>query len=249
MYIISKYKDYYDGAVGMGIDKSIVYERTFQSMLTPDHIKEKLQEEKNWRVGFTHQYGYNRIPKGKYNTYLVVIGFCGKLYPAIRTEAHDEKYEYPYYNEVHDIIYDVDQIKAFLDSQESNSDRYFKKSKTDVQQFEDYLNRIKNVDPLEIHREFNSPIFAYGYPPVQQDWEFRKDYNVEKSHGFFINPMLKDYKFAKVFDPYTAFQEIQMFISGVLPVGDDVDAFPYTEKQKVAQHGMDKWSFRKPPEK
>jgi hypothetical protein len=40
-----------------------------------------------------------------------------------------------------------------------------------------------------------------------------------------------------------------MFISGVLPFGDNVDQLPYTEKQKVAQHGMDKWSFRKEPHK
>jgi len=245
MYIISKYRDYYDGAVGMGIDKTIVYERKLISMPIPNHIKEKISERDMWRSLFTHTYGYGQIPKGKYNTYLIVIGFCGKLYPAIKTEKHvDKPMCYPS-NSIWNIMYGVDEIKTFLDKHQEKN-KYFRNDKTDTQHFEDYLNRIKNVDVLEIHREFNSPIFAWGNPPVNE-----LSHGFERDHGddFYINPILKDYSFAKVFDPYTAFQEIQMFISGVLPVGDDVEQPPATEKQKVGQHGMDKWSFRKPPEK
>ena len=90
MYIISKFRDYYDGAVGTGIDKTIVYERKFISMPIPNHIKEQIQERDAWRGLFTHTYGYTQLPKGKYNTYLIVIGFCGKLYPAIKTERHND---------------------------------------------------------------------------------------------------------------------------------------------------------------
>jgi hypothetical protein len=242
MYIISKYRDYYDGAVGMGIDKTIVYDRHFKSMPIPTHIKEKLREKEYWYSWFTHQH-HSQIPKGKYNTYLIVIGFCGKLYPAIKTQKHI--YRNYSYDSVYDIMYDVDEIKAFMDKHQRKT-KYFRDSKTDAQYFEEYLDKIKGVDVLEIHREFNSPIFAWGYPPVEiPSHGFERDYGED----FYINPILKDYSFAKIFDPYTAFQEIQMFISGVMPVGDNVEPLPSTEKQKVAQHGMDKWSFRKPPEK
>ena len=40
-----------------------------------------------------------------------------------------------------------------------------------------------------------------------------------------------------------------MYVSGVLGVNKDGTEFPATEKEKVARHGMDKWSFRKPPSK
>ena len=79
MLIIKKYKDYYDGAVGMGIDKTIVYERKLNAMLIPSHIKEKIKEEKNWGTySFTTQYASFHLPEKKYNTYLIVVGFCGK---------------------------------------------------------------------------------------------------------------------------------------------------------------------------
>ena len=46
-----------------------------------------------------------------------------------------------------------------------------------------------------------------------------------------------------------AFQEIQMYVSGVLGSNEDGEQTEMTEKQKVAQHGMNKWSFRKPSNK
>lgn len=56
---------------------------------------------------------------------------------------------------------------------------------------------------------------------------------------------LKSIDFAKVVDPYTLFQELSMFIGGVLPR----DANPMVEitddKIKIAKHGFDKWTFRK----
>jgi len=65
---------------------------------------------------------------------------------------------------------------------------------------------------------------------------------------FFINPVLKDYEFYKIFDSYQAFQEIQMFISGVLG-SKEKDIIMIEDKYKIASHGFDKWSFRKEPEK
>jgi hypothetical protein len=40
-----------------------------------------------------------------------------------------------------------------------------------------------------------------------------------------------------------------MFISGVLGNNENAPQPIMTEKEKVAQHGMDKWSFRKEPSK
>jgi hypothetical protein len=256
MYIISKNKDYYDGAVGMGIDKSIVYERELKSMSIPSHIKEKIGESyEGWHTNsFLHHNSYyrnDRIPKGKFSTYLVVIGFCGKLYPALKTIHSIEIWDYPHYKNVYNIIYDVDEIREFLKKNHSiKKYSWEKKVETDLEKFNNYLLKLQAVDVVEIHREFNTPIFAWGYPPLDDSWGWRQIYGIESNeHDFFINPVLKEYQFAKVFDPYTAFQEIQMFVSGVLPTGDDVDQYPATEKQKVAQHGMNKWSFRRPPNK
>ncbi len=253
MYIISKHKDYYDGAVGMGIDKTIVYERKFEAMSTPTNILEKIKEDDGWgsSASFVSSNAYGTPEKNKYDTYLIVVGFCGKLYPAIKTLTM-KKFKGDWEEtKIVDIMYDHDEIKTFLDKHQTKGYFWDKKSKTDAQKFDEYVQRLNAIDVAVWHREVDSPIFVWGYPPVESvnSWEMKFGFETNKSYNFFVNPILKDYKFAKVFDPYTAFQEVQMYVSGVLGVNRDGTEFPATEKQKVKQHGMDKWTFRRPPSK
>lgn len=61
------------------------------------------------------------------------------------------------------------------------------------------------------------------------------------------NACLKDVDFFRVFDPFTAFQELSMYYGGVLvhpnrPIPD------VSDEDMVEVKGFDKkWSFRKPP--
>jgi hypothetical protein len=63
---------------------------------------------------------------------------------------------------------------------------------------------------------------------------------------WFINPdCLKDVGFPKLMDPYTLFQELDMWISGVL----GLEGRPMVEVSndtKIHKHGFDRFSFRKP---
>ena len=106
---------------------------------------------------------------------------------------------------------------------------------------------LNSLDATKWFREFHTPIFAWGSYGI--DIYARWHGTLDKKNSFIVNPILRDYQFARVIDPYTAFQEIQMYVSGVLGVNKDGTEFPSTEKEKVAQHGMDKWSFRRPPSK
>ena len=63
-----------------------------------------------------------------------------------------------------------------------------------------------------------------------------------------LNPHYNDYEFYKVFDSFTAFQEIQMFMGGVLGSGEK-EIVEVADKYKIGQHGFDKWSFRREPDK
>lgn len=56
---------------------------------------------------------------------------------------------------------------------------------------------------------------------------------------------LKDWGFARAVDPYTLFQELSMFIGGVLPRNPNPMVEITDQNVKVAKHGFDKWSFRK----
>lgn len=81
-----------------------------------------------------------------------------------------------------------------------------------------------------LHREYRSPILA------------------KVGGTLHINPILKDLEFFRVVDPYTAFQEIETFISAL--IGMEVPpTVEISDQSKILKHGYDpKYSFRKLPE-
>ncbi len=250
MYIISKFNDYYDGAVGMGIDKTIIYQRHLKAMSIPEHIRKTIDEDHGWNSSFTDRYS-DKIPKGRYNTSIIVVGFCGKLYLGLKcTKQIWGRNEFDVYTDLYKthITYDLERIREIIKQYDKDRKGYEKKwYKSKSELFENYLLRFNAIDPTEWFRELNTPIFVWGTPKDIDRWRYI-DQDLDKNN-FFVNASLKDYEFAKVIDPYTAFQEVYMYIGGVLGVNKDGTEIPATEKQKVAQHGMDKWSFRKPPNK
>ncbi|HOH61190.1 MAG TPA: hypothetical protein PK698_01685 [Bacilli bacterium] len=240
MYIISKRKDYYDGVAGTtGIDKTIVYNR--------DIIE--LDEEKYPKIFRRYHALNNTKPSPFYRLSNVsvkkelkvvyehvapfIIGFCGKIYVGWKFYSVGEKKPYVGDELITTIDYNNDNIKKI------------------VEQFswwggnlEDSLNYVLSYDAMDIFRELNTPVFVY-------DSDYGRYYREKNYHNnpkFFINPLLKEYQFFKVFNAFQAFQEIQMFLSGVLG-NKEKDIVNVDDKYKIAQHGFDKWSFRKEPEK
>lgn len=57
-------------------------------------------------------------------------------------------------------------------------------------------------------------------------------------------PYLKQYGFAKAVDPYTAFQELSMWISGILGGQSPETVHITDDKVLLENHGFDKHSFR-----
>jgi len=60
--------------------------------------------------------------------------------------------------------------------------------------------------------------------------------------------MLKQYAFARMADPFTAFQEIQMYISGVLGTNEN-DMVQISDTDMRDAKGHDNMSFKKYPTK
>lgn len=232
MHIVSKIKDYYDSAVGMGIDKSIVYVRHQKQMDLPDDVLEILGVENTltWLDGLQLRSQSFIGKEEKTKIFTILIGFCGKIYIG-----------YKIYKEVgisedkYDIKYDTKEVEDLIDFKKSAS--WNMSEKKCIANFRNFKTDIASIDTMEIFRKYNTPVFAVGHHNSFLD-----------KNQFIVNPILKDYQFARVFDPYTAFQEIQMFVSGVLPSGDNSPETKMTEKQKVNQHGFDeKYGFRTRP--
>ncbi len=231
MYIISKNKDYYDGVVGtMGIDKTIVYER---NSIEIEDTEKMLKEFQPSKVGgiFGHRDNhflnacYMHTDSKKYNDHsFFIVGFCGKLYLGWKFYyTVKEKYA-AFSDDKTDIIYGYDNAKYHL------KDGYWKNN------IEDDINFVLNYDPINMFRTLNSPIFLYD------------EGQSRRKPKLIINPILKDFEFYKVVDAFTAFQEIQMFLGGVLGTGEKEIA-QVDDKYKIPQYGFDKWSFRREPTK
>ena len=56
-------------------------------------------------------------------------------------------------------------------------------------------------------------------------------------------PELKKYEFYKAVDSYSAFQELSMYISGVLGTGNPA-MIHIDDKYRIAGHGFDRFSFK-----
>ena len=221
MYIISKFHDYYDGVMRTGIDKTIVYNRHEQVI---DDVIINLPESFHYLMKYDiHDNIREYIPKHKNLYEVFLIGFCGKPYIGWRFYFKEDNNVFNYnFNEK--IVYDLNELKKYL------------KFKTYNDNIENNINSIKNQDFLNIFRKYNTPVFVYEH------------YRCCDNKTLIINPQLKKYQFFKIFDSYGAFQEIQMFISGVLG-NKEKEIVEVGEKYKVEQHGFNKWSFRREAKK
>ena len=89
-------------------------------------------------------------------------------------------------------------------------------------------------DRTEINVELGSPVVSFDCPGTYHA-------------TLIVNPRLRDYDFAAVADPYTTFQRIEQFADTHF-----VERRPMvriSNEDRIAEHGFDKWSFRKMPTK
>lgn len=245
MLIVSKFTDYYDGVVGAtGVDKSIVYERkqTTPSRKEYYHLLPTAPRGRYFKMGLFDRSSYTEFLPFPTDIQYFIIGFCGKLYTGAEVTVTDHKTMFSnkvyYGGDLHIMLNEY--IEGY--KQKPQAFEYGASKKSVIQSFdrsrmaiESFINDYHEKDYNLVFREFNTPIFV---------WEYSRSYN-PKEKALIINPILKDYEFYKVKDTYTTFQEIQMYVSGVLGVGEP-SMIEVSEKHKLEQHGMDEWSFRNP---
>jgi hypothetical protein len=217
--INSKFRDYYDSAVGQGIDKTVVFEREIRVIKSKDFFLDTSiagsiyfhpAHWKRWTKEVKHQW--------------MIIGFCGKTYVILiekvkQNESEPETIEY---------FYGEDALKQVFKN---------KRGKWLYPQTLEFIKKWHNREFLDFFFKQNVPIFL-----VEPTSTFLSKSELE----VILNPSLSEFKFFRLFDAYTAFQEIQMFISGVLGVSER-EILQINNKDKIQQFGFDpKWSFRNP---
>lgn len=232
MIIQSTFKDYYDGAASMGIDKTVVYKRTTSEKQLeegffidglPQHFPDKLGQERYLNGQSFADRNYCKW---------MIIGFCGVLHVAVfNTLADGDK--------KHTIAYFGEEILEIDWQQKQNFWRYDHPKKV----AEEAVKMWHLKEETSLFANLNTPIFAKEILHSLSPYEWKnKELYLNK---FEINPNLSNFQFYKAVDVVTAFQSLQSYISGVLGTKEN-DVVEVSNKTKIVNAGFDlKISFRK----
>jgi len=179
-------------------------------------------------------YSYN----GPVATREFIIGFCGKWYPVIELQSENKS------NNIIKLCYHGKDIEDF-ESKAIKPTKSQKHKLYNIKKMDNVYSAYHGFESKEVLQSFfdlESPLYVikstlreYG------QWHL-------PAYEIVINSTLKSYDFAKIYDPYSACQEIEMFLGGVLG-NKEIDQVGIEDKYLKMQKGFDKWSFKKMPTK
>lgn len=247
MRIVSNFRDYYDSIQGMGQDLGLQYIRMRKELPLTRGLPSC-----GAASGHGYRWGTTRIDLGVDDG---VVGFCGKIYGFVRLETTDpDAKPDPVYGHRKRLVvycYNMEAVDAFVE-------KHFKPKQ--LAQYRRPVNYKvaarggatwpRNCARIEFQQFFErveqsqdhyADVFTEHRCPI---WTYQKGGWREKSK-LILNPGIKEFEFFRVFDPYTAFQEISMFLGGMASPEKPIP--PISDEDLAACKGFDKWSFRTPP--
>ena len=227
MRIISGVRDYYDCIQATGQDTDIVYLRRPRETTKDAPFPV-------CRVGCLNR---TRVCVDQ-----SIIGFCGKIYPVIElTNMREDGGKSVF-------CYQLKQVDEYVEAHCKKDVRKAYRDTRRKYQWQAYLRRAvfksyfdachRAQDQFEyLFREEQSPIFV----------AYHRRWNpIGSGYAVTFDALLKDLEFYRVFDTYSAFQELMMYLGGVL--GAPSRPIPeVSDKDMVGAKGFNEWSFRTPP--
>lgn len=246
------FSDFYDGVMALGHDedRSRVYLRTCQVIRAqlselPSSLRELLEAERVSRAFDSVTAGAHRVRV--MGLHLVL---AGKTYRAIRVDEQTSRYEptrrpYDRYTDYNlregslaspSFFYDAEQVISYL------ADRVVPGK---LQERSRKKRSAEDVIRGFLARQGTHELEGYGAVNKRMVAAFeRYDHLVVET----INPQLASVEFFKHMTPWTVYQELDMYLGGVI-AAPERPSEPLEDKYRIAAHGFDKASFRKPPEK
>jgi len=226
--IISPFRDYYDSVQAVGQDQSLLY-------LRRPHEEKWKETPFPFTDALRRNYFCDNLLRDCY-----IVGFCGTIRPVLRLQHPS-----PSRTDIKPVLcYTLDDVDSFIRATFKTPavERYFSKRRRNYwsetwrhlqhDQFDTFFQEA------EARRNQYKHLFQGSRCPVficQTGRECIITYN----------GCLKDVEFYRCVDPFTAFQEIQMFLGGLAAPEKPI---PRTDDKTLAEaKGFNKWSFRKEP--
>ena len=236
MRIISSFHDYYDIGMKYGVDNSIVYTRESMQISDEKIIKNVLDKILPFSK-FKHTFFTREAPNFE------CVLFCGKIIPFLFLDFCDNKHTYSY-TTIQRNVYSVYDYEEFINNNKYNfcdelKELFYKKTKfisssftkNSLTKFYSLADVIPKQNIIDVHLMFNAPIIL-----VQK--------NGYENSTITLNQSLRDLHFMKMYDPITAFQELQMFLSTFMITEKPITKI--SDVIRLEKHGFDKkTSFRK----
>lgn len=235
MRILSKFKDYYDHAMGFGQDPNLVYVREFdeESFLLDSSYNRlalrKFQSVRLEQLLKCSEKFYVRDSSGKWfdanNCFLIV---AGKLYPGLYFDGE-------YYFSIEKLL----ALKESLIKKGFKDGWAYGRIQAIIEQItlQRYRSRSVRGEYITIPVDyFYDECVQFNTPCVLIEVN---SYRVEIKY----NVCLKEHGFAQTLDAFTCFQEMEMFMGQVKT--NQLEKLPDVEdKYKIMEHGFDEKSFR-----
>lgn len=269
MKIIKKEADFYDSVLGYGVDNTIIYKREIENVaivqhawtdqtILSQHIKDRHNEDylnlpgsMKELLSKIHENSLARSFEVKEKGIVVYLKeayvlFCGEVIPvvimtgnmAIHPNATEFQKNYVCSDTFREGVFSYDDLISALNTffSEEVVSRYMAKplrweSTSRSKLFERFFKACERLTAENVHHDIDCPVILLH------------------SKGYTKNPILKGIKFARKYDPFTTYQKLEQFISGVLG-GQTPKLVEIADIDRLVGRGFDKkMSFRKRKEK
>lgn len=235
MKIISKFHDYYDSAAAYGVSDQYWKRQNDITFRKDPDLEDILRRAAYWGGTPT------------------ILMFCGRAYAVIHLQGPGWPPEIFLVTKPEDFdtyrgIYTAGLNPPYpgkwpeLDPRPS---RWRSRDTYGDFDFQAFMDDVSKLECEKYHREYNAPILHFTFVSMDQQTSYRDSTGrYRRMVTVQTNPGLKLIGFQKVKDAFTAYQELDSYIFGVL----GVDANPTVEVSDVHRlegHGFDKrTSFR-----
>lgn len=252
MKIHSKYRDYYDLGLTYGLDPNLHYVRKERSF-SLDDVKTKIPGDIKDAIGR----GSTSFQKRELKKF--AVGFCGTIYPGIIVYTYTGKVTAEGREEqAKEFVYSPDRLKEIFPTQTKLGKRERRRRHL-YEQFPRLFGSDRTTEQL---CEYLTPRTGYDKLFIELSSQYKEEYIAAPSFVFGIgeqyrynglwenvymniNSPLEKYNFAKVKDPFTAFQEISMYLGNQLTHVEE--PIQISDKDMLVEKGFDiKTSFRHP---
>lgn len=239
MKIISKFTDYYDVALGLGIDPNLTYVRKTEELELKTPYHQRIRHDRY-------------IHKGEVIEYFVgLLSFCGVIYPYYKFTRswidrdlgglQVRKYE-DYY------AWTKEQYVEYLTKFPQDPNRYSKwwsgnmlPEKSAGMWGGNYHNHFESVGQSDhsLHIDCKTPIILFD----SRTQSMSGKRFIPPKYTCILNPNLKQIQFSKRLEALKAYQEISMYVGGVLPRSGR-EMVEISDVDKRDKHGFDNSSFK-----